>query len=896
MNNELLLEWCILNNPGVKQDVFPNDSSLSDKFTTAEDDATYGSLTSIGNQSIHRSSVIDKFYKTNLKPSTIQQFPQQKKRGRPRAGETKVEVDKTASNMKKNDLGKGSDWVNPRFTNLFFKILFKDNDEVTAKKLLKYAWLQGKLDNANMNTDIDRKISKSYNISKYIKDLDVNTLNKNTGKHYDQEYQKVIDAFKNKYIDAETGTQKFTLNQTDETGKLSDSNKILLTVNELEIIASYPLWIKEFNNAYERIKKYLDKFNTSETIKLYRGLYLTPDTNILYNYKTISSPDTLYKLLQNQYNSATTDIARALYFAMDPKTKVLNQNSLIFELIVKKELLNIPYTMYLNGKNGKYGECELNLLKDDKKNNSISSVQAYIGPKSINTAIINSVEDSIGQVIKPARSNSTPTKMYYINFENRTIKFIDHDRSSKDITYTIVAHAECNLKNDANKKHYYTFIIAKKNDIKEATVKNYVGNQYFFLYDRFTNTIAPCSCKVKEELNINDIADAIYLTTKKSDKSTKSDDSDKDEDEIYSIILISEDNGELKETEIATCSIFKDFSRTRKYMSDDYEVSIKNSITDMIKSLVYDEKYTSDKNILNNFKKTIVNIYNFDKNELDEIVDQIKDKKDNEELTTLYKTQQTDKINEFKAIFKSNIAKYGKYINLKSINNEINNINPDNYGKLDNIINNIINTVKSTLINNPAEIKEQNKIKNETKEDFLSRIEKAREVLKTNIFRNIKDIYPKVDTALFDNLAFNTTINNISVRKILAALVANVTIDTTLNDNNNVYKAYSTYLTTLINKIKARTTNIDTEIEKLQNNVRSSTIFSPKKIDNTLTVDSFEQDIHDNIIVKKDELFEYMETSNADLNQLPKYTESTIVFNKSKSKLVESFYQFLRSI
>ena len=52
MNNELLLEWCILNNPGVKQDVFPNDSSLSDKFTTDEDDATYGSLTSIGNQSI----------------------------------------------------------------------------------------------------------------------------------------------------------------------------------------------------------------------------------------------------------------------------------------------------------------------------------------------------------------------------------------------------------------------------------------------------------------------------------------------------------------------------------------------------------------------------------------------------------------------------------------------------------------------------------------------------------------------------------------------------------------------------------------------------------------------------------------------------------------------------
>ena len=55
--------------------------NVSREFTTDEDDATYGSLTSIGNQSIHRSGVIDKLYKTNLKPSTIQQFPPQKKRG-----------------------------------------------------------------------------------------------------------------------------------------------------------------------------------------------------------------------------------------------------------------------------------------------------------------------------------------------------------------------------------------------------------------------------------------------------------------------------------------------------------------------------------------------------------------------------------------------------------------------------------------------------------------------------------------------------------------------------------------------------------------------------------------------------------------------------------------------
>lgn len=47
MNNELLLEWCILNNPGVKQDVFPNDASLSDKFTTDEDDANYGNIEAI---------------------------------------------------------------------------------------------------------------------------------------------------------------------------------------------------------------------------------------------------------------------------------------------------------------------------------------------------------------------------------------------------------------------------------------------------------------------------------------------------------------------------------------------------------------------------------------------------------------------------------------------------------------------------------------------------------------------------------------------------------------------------------------------------------------------------------------------------------------------------------
>lgn len=51
MNNKLLLEWCILNNPGVKQDVFPNDANLDTNFTTDSDYYRYGTKDYVGKKS-----------------------------------------------------------------------------------------------------------------------------------------------------------------------------------------------------------------------------------------------------------------------------------------------------------------------------------------------------------------------------------------------------------------------------------------------------------------------------------------------------------------------------------------------------------------------------------------------------------------------------------------------------------------------------------------------------------------------------------------------------------------------------------------------------------------------------------------------------------------------------
>ena len=41
----ILLEWCILNNPGVKQDIFQDKADEGDQFSTQADIDNYGSVT-----------------------------------------------------------------------------------------------------------------------------------------------------------------------------------------------------------------------------------------------------------------------------------------------------------------------------------------------------------------------------------------------------------------------------------------------------------------------------------------------------------------------------------------------------------------------------------------------------------------------------------------------------------------------------------------------------------------------------------------------------------------------------------------------------------------------------------------------------------------------------------
>lgn len=213
MNNELLLEWCILNNPGVKQDIFPDNTDTDDKFTTWDDFYKYGLKDYVGDSSIARSEITDYDYETNLKKTVEKQY-------------------NTDDGMKANDLKFGSDWINPRLAKTFFELYYDETDtnHEHAKKFLKYAWLQGKLDSSKKDTNSDKskEVKKSnelgknskteiYNITTYIKELDLNTLKANTGNsNFDQKY---LDDFKAKYIDPVKGTQKFTAVQKDNNGK-----------------------------------------------------------------------------------------------------------------------------------------------------------------------------------------------------------------------------------------------------------------------------------------------------------------------------------------------------------------------------------------------------------------------------------------------------------------------------------------------------------------------------------------------------------------------------------------------------------------------------------------------------------------------------------------------------
>lgn len=61
----ILLEWCILNNPGVKQDIFQDKADEGDQFSTQPDIDNYGSKTAISANELNSAKAIDDKYGTN---------------------------------------------------------------------------------------------------------------------------------------------------------------------------------------------------------------------------------------------------------------------------------------------------------------------------------------------------------------------------------------------------------------------------------------------------------------------------------------------------------------------------------------------------------------------------------------------------------------------------------------------------------------------------------------------------------------------------------------------------------------------------------------------------------------------------------------------------------------
>ena len=652
----------------------------------------------------------------------------------------------------------------------------------------------------------------------------------------------------------------------------------MLNTLDLEIIASFPLWKKEFEYAYSRLKKYLDDYEPHATFKLYRGLYLSPETKTLYNYKAINSPETLYKILENEYNSTTTDVARALYFAMDPTTKTLNQNSLIFEMNVQKDLINFPYTMYLNGKNGKYGECELNILmdnqgdkltSDDQKellNKKVTNIAAYIGPKSINELINNNIEENIDSSIKRARSSSNQSAVYYIDFKDQTIKYIDHDTSKDNIIYTIKAHKYCNINNKNDIKKYYVFIVAEYN-----------SNQTYFIFDRFTNTVGKCKKTVKK-INIDS-------------SNIKNIDLKYDNGEYYQI----EYNGE----QITSCKIFEDFSLTRDYNSKDYDIKLKEAIIDMLVTALGDKEYSKDKNVLDNFKKTIKTIYKIDDEELNELVKTADNKNFNNEVINDSKNILNNFIKELNKF----ISNYKNYITIKNLNTQLDNINPNNITKLNDILNTIEENIKFNIENESNLIKQQNELKNNTKQLFekifnnniIPILDGAKTKYKSSESIWLADILPIIEEKIPDE-----TINNKPLKTIFKILISNVDFKKLdLLSEAELDKSFKDSMVQIIDTLRNKEITIEKYEKDRAKKIKTANrlIFNQDDINYDqikANIEQFENNFTETILINAETVITAITENNEYLANLK--TENSIVYPKSESRLVESFYTFLKMI
>lgn len=829
MNNELLLEWCILNNPGVKQDIFPYDKREGN-YTSKKEDNRY-LMKSIGRRSEDNAGDFDTKFSANTKAGITAQF-------------------KDTSGMKANDLADGSDWINPRLAKKFFNL-----DEKHAKKLLRFAWLQGKLDSSKLSTNYDKSkkvintkeakknnipIPKdaNYNITKYIQQVTLNDLQFNligiiddskfNNVNFERELAEKLESIRKEYIKSDR--QQFSNNgkQVDQYG-YAISNKVLLDVFTLNILASFPLWNKEFEIAYDRIMSILKKFQqVNSSIKLYRGIYLKNNTNTLNNYKFFKeNPDELYKNLQNEYNSTTTELARAIYFAANPETEQLDHNSVIFEFDAKKDIINIPFTMYLNGKNGKYYESEVNILKDDTyKNNfkNITNIQAYIGLSSINNAFANRIYN-LRSNVERARSSRNAIDLFNINFAKNRIEFINKETSAQNIMFDIKKSViRTNINNAEEIKYNCVFIIAQvdKSTLppelqteargKKKTIDMGINGKYYFLYDKFAHELI--TCEIKEEISENiDLQDSLKLTY----DYTKA---------LYNISL----NNNL----IATAQLSYDYNYLQRgSVAETYKKELEKNIITILKPLTNNDELKSELDIIEEKIKTI---FNYSQKDIDELVNKINDIKDLENKLNTKKIEKTNILKKFINDIKTYITKYD-FLDIKSFNNQLDEID---FNTLNNL-NTILNNIKKEIINKFN--KEQKEIENKqaaiinTNKQINAKIETVKNTAETIIKKLINKSTPvSIYSTIYTSLVPKTCKLDVELRHILWSALSNTPIPGNTRNQDLMSRWFN-----------ERETNIKSEI-------------APKIIDGTLTLDQYKTDTKARI----DSMLKPVNTDNTD--------------------------------
>ena len=717
-----------------------------------------------------------------------------------------------------------------------------------------------------------------------------------------------MESIRKEYITSDR--QQFSNNskQVDQNGN-KISNKVLLDVFTLNILASFPLWNKEFEIAYARIMSILKKFQqVNSSIKLYRGLYLKNNTNTLNNYKFFKeNPDELYKNLQNEYNSTTTELARAIYFASNPETEQLDHNSVIFEFDAKKDIINIPFTMYLNGKNGKYYESEVNILKDDTYKN-ITNIQAYIGLASINNAFANRIYN-LRSNVERARSSRNTIDLFNINFAKNRIEFINKETSAKNIMFDIknsVIRTNIN-NNDDEIKYNCVFIIAKVDEStlptklqteargKKKTIDMGINGKYYFLYDKFAHELI--TCEIKEEISENiDLQDSLKLTY----DYTKA---------LYNISL----NNNL----IATAQLSYDYNYLQRGSAAEiYKKELEKNIITILKPLTNNEQLKSEFDII---KEKIKTIFNYSPKDIDELVNKINDIKNLENKLITKKNEKTNILKKFINDIKTYITKYD-FLDIESFNNQLNEIDLNTLNNLNTILDNIKKEIINKFNKEQKEILDKQVSIINTNNQINAKIQTVKTMAETIIKKLINKSTPvSIYSTIYTSLVPKTCKLDVELRHILWSALSNTPIPGNTRNQDLMSRWFNERETNIKSeiapKIIDKTLTLDQYIE--DTNARIDSMLKPVDTDNTKDeinkLEQVENDYQINVTDKKalldksitdiDDEINNINRKLHDNNILPKIdTENpelqaeSYKFNSTNSNLFEAFRYFLRTI